>query len=49
MGIGTYEAYKARLLKMKPNVYIHGEKVDRSGDWIDGGVMKQTFDMANDP
>ena len=36
---------------MQPNVYIHGEKVDRSGDRIDGGryVMKQTFDMANDP
>lgn len=49
-GIGTYEAYKA-LLKMQPSVYIHGEKVDRSADRIDGGryVMKQTFDMANDP
>lgn len=51
MGVGTYEAYKERLLKMKPNVYLNGEKVDRSGHWIDGGcyVMKQTFDLANDP
>jgi 4-hydroxyphenylacetate 3-monooxygenase/4-hydroxybutyryl-CoA dehydratase/vinylacetyl-CoA-Delta-isomerase len=51
MGIGTYEQYRARLLKMKPNVYLNGKKVDRSGSWIEGGcyVMKQTYDMANDP
>ena len=59
--VGTYEAYKARLLKMKPNVYLHGQKVDRSNgktgaerdlaDWITGGtyVMKQCYDTANDP
>ena len=28
--VGTYEQYVARLLKMKPNVYLHGQKVDRS-------------------
>jgi 4-hydroxyphenylacetate 3-monooxygenase/4-hydroxybutyryl-CoA dehydratase/vinylacetyl-CoA-Delta-isomerase len=61
MGIGTYEQYKERLLKMKPNVYLHGQKVDRSNgkqgaerdlaDWIVGGtyVMKQCYDTANDP
>ncbi len=59
--IGTYEQYKARLLAMKPNVYLHGKKVDRSNgregaerdlaDWIVGGtyVMKQCYDTANDP
>jgi 4-hydroxybutyryl-CoA dehydratase/vinylacetyl-CoA-Delta-isomerase len=59
--IGTYEQYKERLLKMKPNVYLNGEKIDRSngetGDkrdlasWIVGGtyVMKQCYDTANDP
>ena len=59
--IGTYEQYKARLLAMKPNVYLHGKKVDRSNgvegegrdlaDWIQGGtyVMKQCYDTANDP
>ena len=59
--IGTYEQYKERLLKMKPNVYLNGKKVDRSngqtGDkrdlapWIVGGtyVMKQCYDIANDP
>ena len=48
MAIGKYEDYKERLLKMKPNVYLNGEKVDRSGNWIDGGcyVMKQTYDAA---
>ena len=25
--IGTYEQYKERLLKMKPNVYLHGKKM----------------------
>ena len=51
--VGTYEQYKERLLKMKPNVYLHGQKIDRSNgkqgaerdlaDWIQGGtyVMKQ--------
>ena len=61
MAIGTYEQYKARLLKMKPNVYLNGKKVDRSNGiegegrdlapWIVGGtyVMKQCYDTANDP
>ena len=59
--VGTYEQYKARLLAMKPNVYLHGQKLDRSNgvegegrdlaDWIQGGtyVMKQCYDTANDP
>ena len=25
--VGTYEQYKARLLQMKPNVYLHGKKI----------------------
>ena len=61
MAIGTYEQYKERLLKMKPNVYLNGKKIDRSNgkegaerdlaDWIVGGtyVMKQCYDTANDP
>ena len=28
MAIGTYKAYKDRLLKMKSNVYINGKKVE---------------------
>lgn len=59
--VGTYEQYKERLLKMKPNVYLNGKKVDRSNgkegaerdlaDWIKGGtyVMQQCYEIANDP
>ena len=59
--VGTYEAYKERLLQMKPNVYLHGKKVDRSNgkegaerdlaDWIQGGtyVMGKCYETANDP
>ncbi len=61
MAIGTYEQYKERLLKMKPNVYMNGKCMDRSNgkegperdlaDWMKGGtyVMKQCYDAANDP
>jgi len=36
---------------MKPNVYLDGNQVDRSGPWMRGGlyVFKQTYDYANDP
>ena len=59
--VGTYDQYNERLLKMKPNVYLHGKKVDRSNGvegegrdlapWIVGGtyVMQQCYDTANDP
>jgi len=51
MPVGTYKNYVDRLKKMKPNVYINGKKVDRTGDWINGGlyVIKQTFDCAHNP
>jgi len=61
MAVGTYEQYKERLLKMKPNVYLNGKCIDRSNgkqgaernfaDWMRGGtyVMKQCYDIANDP
>ena len=61
MAIGTYEQYKERMLKMKPNVYLNGKCIDRSNgkqgaerdlaDWMRGGayVMKQCYDIANDP
>ena len=59
--VGSYEAYKERLLKMKPNVYLNGKKLDRSNgkegaerdlaDWLAGGayVMRQCYEAANDP
>lgn len=51
MGIKTYEDYYSRLLDMKPNVYIDGEKVDRSDPRLQGGIniIKETYDRANDP
>ncbi|MGN1142849.1 MAG: 4-hydroxyphenylacetate 3-hydroxylase N-terminal domain-containing protein, partial [Oliverpabstia sp.] len=51
MGVGTYEAYIERMKKMKPNIYLNGKCVDRMGPWNEGGfwVMKQCYDMANDP
>nr|MDO8081764.1 4-hydroxyphenylacetate 3-hydroxylase N-terminal domain-containing protein [Candidatus Freyarchaeota archaeon] len=51
MGIKTYEDYYNRLLDMKPNVYIDGEKVDRSDPRLQPGinVIKESYDRANDP
>lgn len=51
MGIGTYEAYIERMKKMRPNIYLHGECVDRMGPWNESGfwVMKQCYEAANNP
>ena len=51
MAIGTYDAYLERLREMKPNIYLHGQKVDRTGEFMRGGlyVLKETFDCAHDP
>jgi len=51
MALVTYETYYDRLKRMKPNVYLNGKKVDRSGDYMRGGLycLKQTFDCALDP
>ncbi|MHA1579643.1 MAG: 4-hydroxyphenylacetate 3-hydroxylase family protein [Candidatus Freyarchaeota archaeon] len=51
MGIKTFEDYYNRLLKMKPNVYIDGEKVGRDDERLRAGinVIKETYDRANDP
>lgn len=51
MGVGTYDAYIERMKQMKPNIYLNGECVDRMGPWNEAGfwVMKQCYDMANDP
>lgn len=51
MGVKTFEDYYNRLLKMKPNVYIDGEKFDRSDPRLRPGinVIKESYDRANDP
>jgi len=50
MPVGTYEAFHARLMKMKPNIYVGNDIIDRADPRLDGGfyVMKQTFDCAHD-
>jgi len=47
----TYEQYVEDLKKMKPNVWIGDEKVNRSDPRIHGGmrIIKETFDCAYDP
>ena len=47
----TFEDYYNGLLKMKLNLWIGDEKVDRSDPRIRGGmnIIKVTFDKAYDP
>jgi len=51
MAIKTFEDYRDRLYGMKPNVFIGGQKVERSDPRLQGGmrIVKETFDRANDP
>ena len=47
----TSAEYRADMKKMKPNLYIGGEKVGRDDPRIQPGVnvMGVTFDLAQDP
>jgi len=51
MAIKTFDEYYERLEKMKKNIYIAGEKVDRTDERLAGQmrVIKETYDLANDP
>lgn len=51
MSIKTFEEYFGRLKKLKPNLYMNGEKVDRTDERLKGQlrVIKETYDRANDP
>jgi len=51
MTIKTYEEYLDRLKRMKKNIYIDGEKVDRMDERLQGQirVIRETYDRANDP
>jgi 4-hydroxyphenylacetate 3-monooxygenase/4-hydroxybutyryl-CoA dehydratase/vinylacetyl-CoA-Delta-isomerase len=50
MGVGTFEQYRERMYKMKPNIYIGEEVIDRKDPRVEPGmyVMRQTFDCAHD-
>ncbi|MHA1606747.1 MAG: 4-hydroxyphenylacetate 3-hydroxylase family protein [Candidatus Freyarchaeota archaeon] len=47
----TPEEYQESLYKMKPNVYIGGEKVKRDDPRLQGGirVISKTFELVDDP
>jgi len=51
MAIRTFEDYRDRIYGMKPNVFIGGQKVERSDPRLQGGmrIVRETFDRANDP
>ena len=51
MAIKSYEEYYGRLEKMKGNIYMGGQKVDRTDERLAGQlrVIKETYDRANDP
>lgn len=51
MAVKTFEEYYNRLKKMKRNLYMGGEKVDRTDDRLAGElrIIKETYDRANDP
>jgi 4-hydroxybutyryl-CoA dehydratase/vinylacetyl-CoA-Delta-isomerase len=51
MGLKTFDEYYGRLKKLKRNMYMGGEKIDRTDERIAGQlrVIKETYDRANDP
>ena len=51
MAVKTFNEYCERLKKMKRNIYMGGEKVDRMDERLAGQlrVIRETYDMANDP
>jgi 4-hydroxyphenylacetate 3-monooxygenase/4-hydroxybutyryl-CoA dehydratase/vinylacetyl-CoA-Delta-isomerase len=50
MGVGTYEQFLERMYKMKPNIYVGDEVIDRKDPRLAAGfyAMRQTFDCAHD-
>lgn len=51
MAIKTFEDYFNRLKDMRSNVYIDGERVDRTDERLRHGinVIKETYDCTNNP
>ena len=51
MAIKTFDDYLNRLKKMRRNVYLGGEKVDRTDERLSGQlrIIRETYDRANDP
>jgi 4-hydroxyphenylacetate 3-monooxygenase/4-hydroxybutyryl-CoA dehydratase/vinylacetyl-CoA-Delta-isomerase len=51
MAVKTFDEYYRRLEKMRPNMYMGGEKVRRTDERLQGGIriIRETYDRANDP
>ena len=51
MAIKTFDDYLNRLKKMRRNLYLGGEKVDRTDERLSGQlrIIRETYDRANDP
>ncbi len=51
MGLKTFEDYYNRLKKLSRNLYMAGERVDRTDERLAGQlrIIKETYDRANDP
>ena len=51
MAVKTFEEYYTRLKKLNRNLYIGGEKVDRTDERIAGQlrIIRETYDLANNP
>ncbi|MHA2304663.1 MAG: 4-hydroxyphenylacetate 3-hydroxylase family protein [Candidatus Hodarchaeales archaeon] len=47
----TSKEYRESLYKMKPNVFINGEKVNRQDPRLEGGIktISKTFERINEP
>ena len=50
MAIKTFDEYYNRLKKLRRNMYIGGEKIDRTDERLAGQlrIIKETYDRAND-
>jgi 4-hydroxyphenylacetate 3-monooxygenase/4-hydroxybutyryl-CoA dehydratase/vinylacetyl-CoA-Delta-isomerase len=50
VGVKTFQEYYERIKKMSRNLYIGGEKVDRTDERLGSQlhIIKETYDLAND-
>ena len=51
MGLKTSDEYYERLARMRSNLYLGSEKIDRTHECLEGGIriIRETFERAGDP
>ena len=51
MTLRTYDEYYERLRKMRRNLFLGADKIDRTDDCLQGGIriIRETFERAGDP